>query len=334
MTRRALRARTARLGARFLAALAVSVTGLTGLMGLTASAALASPPAATQERYTFALIGDVPYSAHERTELPRMLAAIGAENVAFAVHDGDIKGGRESCADTLLRERHALLDASPVPLFYTPGDNEWTDCDRLAAGHFHPEERLGFLRRLFFADGQSLGKKRLPYEQQAEWRENARWPLGPVRFVTVNVTGSDNNFGPGPLPSPEFVRRNTANLAWLEESFALARTEKSRGVVVVMQANPGWKHYEGGLAHQGYRDFLDLLKTQVLAFDGPVVVVHGDTHWHRIDHPLRDPVTRQPLLRFTRVETYGYPIMGWVKGIIDPASPELFRFESRPWPPR
>lgn len=305
---------------------------------LAALLATAPLPATAQERYTFALIGDVPYSGYERAELPKMLAAIAEENVAFVVHDGDIKGGREPCSDALLRERHTMLDASPVPLFYTPGDNEWTDCDRATAGHFQPEERLAALRRLFFAHGRSLGRTTLPLEQPtgpwSEYQENARWTLGPVRFITLNITGSNNNYGPGPKPSAEFMRRGAANRAWLGESFALARQEGAKGVVVIIQANPGWKHYEGGLTHQGYRDFLDQLKAETLAFDGPVVLVHGDTHWNRIDHPLRDPITREPLQRFTRVETFGYPIMGWVKGIIDPASPTLFRFETRAWPPR
>ena len=32
-------------------------------------------------------------------------------------------------------------------------------------------------------------------------------------------------------------------------------------------------------------------------------------------------------------ETFGYPLMGWTRGIIDTDSPTLFRFETHPWPP-
>ena len=32
-------------------------------------------------------------------------------------------------------------------------------------------------------------------------------------------------------------------------------------------------------------------------------------------------------------ETFGYPLMGWTRGIIDTDSPALFRFETHPWPP-
>ena len=37
---------------------------------------------------------------------------------------------------------------------------------------------------------------------------------------------------------------------------------------------------------------------------------------------------------FTRTETFGYPFMGWTRIIIDDQDPALFRFETRPWPPR
>ena len=63
------------------------------------------------------------------------------------------------------------------------------------------------------------------------------------------------------------------------------------------------------------------------------MVVHGDTHISRIDHPLRNTAGMR-LTNFTRVETFGYPVMGWTLGIIDTDSAELFRFEANPWPPK
>jgi hypothetical protein len=50
-----------------------------------------------------------------------------------------------------------------------------------------------------------------------------------------------------------------------------------------------------------------------LAFKGEVLLVHGDTHWQRVDQPLRHSETKLPLANFTRAETFGYPVMGWVK---------------------
>lgn len=300
-------------------------------LALTA-AALASLPAGA-ETWRFALIGDAPYSAHERQELPKMLAAIAGHEVAAIVHVGDIKSGQSRCDDALFADRQALFAASPAPLVLVPGDNEWSDCNRLAAGHYEPRERLAALRRLFWSDDFSLGQTKLRLQRQAGgYPEHARFRLGPVLFATLNLPGSDNNYSPAkPGGGDEFVERNAAVLAWLRDSFALAKKEKLAGVVVLFQANPGFKHFAQGLTHAGFRDFLEALREETQKFPGQVVAVHGDTHWNRVDHPLRDR-RGQVLPRFTRVETFGYPTMGWTLGVIDPAAPGLFRFENHPWP--
>ena len=97
---------------------------------------------ATAASWRLALIGDVPYSPHQRAELPRMLAAIDAQHPDLIVHVGDIKSGQERCDDALFRDRHDLFNASTSAFLLVPGDNEWTDCDRLSAGAYDPTERL------------------------------------------------------------------------------------------------------------------------------------------------------------------------------------------------
>ena len=290
--------------------------------------------AAHADTYRFALLGDTPYSPYEKRELPKMLAAMQGAGAAFAVHIGDLKGGSESCSDALIQERRDLLDAAPLPLIYTPGDNEWQDCSRLLAGHFDPDERLKHLRQLFFAQPRSLGHPSLPLEQQpGEYRENTRWRLGPVLFLTVNQPGPDNRMGRNDAPHPEFLRRNRANLEWLKAGFALARREGLKGVVVATQADPDLEHHASGLPRQGFKDFLDTLVSETENFGGPVVLLHGDTHMARIDHPLRHAQGGARLENFTRVETFGYPIMGWVLGTIDSDDPALFHFSLQPQGP-
>ena len=284
------------------------------------------------ETWRFAVIGDTPYSDYERRELPRMFDEIAAEHAAFIVHAGDFKEGKRVCSDELFGERHALFDASPLPLIYVPGDNEWTDCRQLSAGGFDPVERLQKLRELFFAEARSLGRKTLPVEQQAGgYPEHLRWRLGPVLFVSLNVPGPNNHFGPGHTPGDEFLARNPRVLDWLRQGFATARREQSAGVVIIVQANPAFTHHAAGLTHAGYRELLATLADETLAFPGQVLLVHGDTHWQRIDQPLLHPETKQRITRFTRLETFGYPFMGWVKVIIDDQQAQLFRFEVHPY---
>ncbi len=283
------------------------------------------------ETWRFAVIGDTPYSDYERSELPRMLEDIADEHPSFIVHAGDFKDSRAICSDELFLDRRALFDASRVPLLYVVGDNEWTDCRQLPAGHFDPLERLQKLRELFFAEPRSLGRKTLPVERQAgAYPEHLLWRLGPLVLVSLNVPGPDNNFGVGPAPGKEYLARNPRLIDWLRQGFATARREQAAAMVIVMQANPGFKHHAAGLTHAGHRELLETLTSETLAFPGQVLLIHGDTHWQRIDQPLRDPGTHLPLANFTRLETFGYPVLGWVKVIVDSELPQLFRFEVHP----
>ena len=285
------------------------------------------------ETWRFALIGDTPYSDSERRELPRMLDAIAASDVDFVVHVGDIKNGQSRCDDTVFKDRQQLFDSNPAPFIFVPGDNEWSDCGRISNGAYDPLERLAALRRLFWEQPDSLGRKRIALERQpGAYSEHSRFRRGPVLFVTLNLPGDDNNYGRRSEPRQEFLERNPVVLAWLQESFALARRDKLAGIVLLFQANPGFAHFSEGLPHRGFRDFLEALRQETLDFSGQVVAVHGDTHISRIDQPLRDAGGKK-IPNFTRVETFGYPLMGWTRGMIDTDSPALFRFEIHPWPP-
>ena len=285
------------------------------------------------ETWRFALIGDVPYSSHERAELPRMLEAIADSQVQFIAHIGDIKSGAERCDDSLFEDRRDLFNNSHVPFIYVPGDNEWTDCERQSNGSYDQLERLARLRSLFWADGLSLGRKKWALERQpGSYPEHSRFKLGPVLFVTLNIPGDTNNRGLSSKPRAEFLARNPVVLDWMKDSFAVARREKLAGIVLLFQADPNFKHFSQGLAHDGFREFLELLRDETAQFAGQVVAVHGDSHISRIDQPLRDK-QGQVMNNFTRVETFGYPVMGWSRAVIDSESPTLFHFETHPWPP-
>ena len=298
---------------------------------LTAALLLAATQAGA-ESWRFALIGDTPYSDYERAELPKMLEAIADSQVDVIAHIGDFKHGKDRCDDALFIDRHRLFDAARAPFVFVPGDNEWTDCERLSNGAYDPLERLGKLRSLFWPNDQSLGQRKISLERQpGAYPEHARFRLGPALFVTFNLPGGNNNSGMSEPPRAEFLARNPVVLAWLRDSFALARREKLAGIVLLFQANPGFRHFSQGMGHRGYRDFLTALRDETLHFSGQVVAVHGDTHISRIDQPLRDG-QGQVIANFTRVETFGYPLMGWTRGSIDRDDPKLFRFETHPWP--
>ena len=298
------------------------------------------PMLATAQPLHFGLFGDTPYSAWERAQLPGLMADMAAADLAFVVHAGDFKSGADACSDALFQDRLVLFQASRVPLVYVPGDNDWTDCHRRSNGAHDPLERLDRLRALFFAGDQALGPTPMALLRQsaepafAVYRENVRWEAGGALFVTLNLPGSDNNFHgvPGQTgPVPEFVARSAANQAWLAQAFAHARDKRLAGVLIVIQANPGFEAARAGRPQPGYDAFLAQLRQETRLFAKPVVLVHGDTHRQHIDQPLTEPASGERLANFTRVETFGWPFFGWVLGTVDARDPQVFRFAAKPW---
>jgi hypothetical protein len=280
------------------------------LLGIAALLAAGACPAAD---FAFAAMGDMPYNTDERVRMERLLVGLAKEDVAFAVHVGDLKSGQGLCADAVFADRRTLLDASPVPLVLLPGDNDWTDCDRFLAGGYVPEERLAKLRALFFASPESLGRRRIALERDAAREdgccpENARWWHEDVAFIALHVVGSQDNRGGGETPKPEFTTRRTAVLAWLKESFALARSGGARAVVVAIHANPSM---ERAAPRPAYAGFLEALRTEVQALERPVLLVHGDTHRFRQDRPW-------PGIDLVRVEVPGSPDVAWVRVRVTP----------------
>ena len=277
--------------------------------------------------FDFALIGDVPYTDEQTTNLfPNMIRELNAAPLEFVVHDGDIKSGNTPCTDAIYEERLRDFESFEHPMVYVFGDNEWTDCARATNG-FDPEERLQKLREVFTKGDQSLGRSKIPLARQsnnesfAKFRENVRWTAGDAMFVGLHITGSANNYG-----KREFAERNAANLAWLKESFAFATVENRRAIMLIIQANPFPERGSTNRIHVGYREFLNALEKETLAFQKPVVLVHGDTHHFRIDNPLLSSKSRRPIENFLRVETFGNPDVHWLRVTVDPRDPNMFTF--------
>jgi hypothetical protein len=279
-------------------------------------------------RFSFAVIGDTPYYLGEEWMFADMLKDIDREDLAFVVHIGDFKSGSSPCSDELFARRLHQFQSVRHPFIFVPGDNEWTDCHRSGAD---PLERLAKLREMFYPDDDSLGERKLRLERQsadpryAEYRENVRWSIGPALFIGLNISGSNNNLGRTPQMDAEYARRGAANAAWLAEGFDLAQKNGHAAVFIAIQADP---HFEHALrrppnAGDGYAQFRQELLAHALGFGKAVILIHGDTHRYRVDHPLIDPATQKPVERFTRIESFGSPHVDWIRVSVDPADPKL-----------
>jgi hypothetical protein len=294
--------------------------------------------------YAIALWGDVPYSDHQKTQgVPSLVRDLNRHRLAFSVHDGDIKAGGSRCDDSVYAEAEASFDALRAPAVYTPGDNEWTDCDRESAGAYDSEERLAHIRETMFDTRFSFGQNRKRLEvQDAPYVENRRWQHRGVTYATLHVVGSDNNLGDVDPDPAEWEARNAATNEWLHETFAEAADRSSKAVLLIIQANPGFDESDPTraptrdpmtlLPEDGFHSFLTELRREVIEFDRPVVLVHGDSHYFRVDKPLLDREGHR-IEHFTRVETPGDNAQSdsndvqWVKVTVDTSDDEVFSFE-------
>ena len=287
------------------------------------------------------------------------------QELAFTVHDGDLKAGNgtpgsvtpTTCVDALYTQALNFFNSLRAPAMFTTGDNDWTDCDRASNGGFNSLERLDHERALFFSTPFSLGQQKMRQEVQstplclsvngpAPCVENRRWTIGGVTFVTMNIQGSCNNLCDTNPDPAEFAARNAATIAWMKDSFAVAVARNSAAIMLISQADPGFDQSTGvgaplrdpktlvetdGLP-DGFHDFLVALRDQVVAFQKPVAYVHGDSHYLRIDKPFLN-AKGQRLENFTRVETFGdnqangTNDVNWLKVTVDANSREVFNYQ-------
>ncbi len=84
-----------------------------------------------------------------------------------------------------------------------------------------------------------------------------------------------------------------------------------------------------GFPNMGFKEFLALIEKETIAFKKPVVFVHGDSHYFRIDKPLLGSKSKRRIENFTRVETFGFPDVHWVHVTVDENDPNVFVFRQR-----
>jgi hypothetical protein len=309
--------------------------------------------------YVVGLFGDMPYGDAAKAEYPNLLADLNAHDLAFSAFDGDLKaGGDAMCSNDLYARQLSAFNSLRAPLIFTPGDNDWTDCwGRYGpgTGGFDPEERLNYERQVFFSTPRSLGQHTIKLQRQSDeagpyaaYSENARWRKGPVVYLTLNVQGSNDNYahldiaedvGAAPYTrSPaeiarqdaEHFARLAADKQWLADSFAYAKSVHALGVMVIWQADPNFnneEHLAQAGEYDGLTDITETLRQATMAFSGQVVLVHGDSHYFKVDQPLTSD-KGTVLANFTRVETWGASNVHWVSAEVDPTAPTLFTFRS------
>jgi hypothetical protein len=263
----------------------------TSLLAAVAALSLALPAAASAAGTTVAVIGDTPYGAPQVANFPNDIQAINADpSVSRVIHLGDIKNGSSQCTDAYFAQIRASFDTFADPVVYTPGDNEWTDCHRSNNGSYDPLERLAAVRSEFFPNpGWTLGANPVPVRSQGGTTvENVLWSAGGVEWGTVHVVGSNNsllpwtgNTEPTASQLAEYQGRLKADLRWIDQIFSSANDAEAAGVVVGIQADM-WSDE----ATDGFDQIVRRLAQRAHAFHKPVLLLAGDSHQWKVDHPL------------------------------------------------
>ena len=130
----------------------------------------------------------------------------------------------------------------------------------------------------------------------------------------------------------EYLERDAANIEWIRSAFAQARERQLKGLVMVFQGDPGFDLPETEDLDEskapdvsGYRQFLAAVVEETEKYAGQVLLVHGDTHFFKMDKPLYSPT--RVLHNLTRLQTFGSPSIHWVKVKVDVRSQSVFLVE-------
>ncbi len=245
---------------------------------------------------SFLVFGDMPYNKEQFQQMQALSVELKARDTAhklpFGIFYGDTKAGGERCTrERLTEKRDLILGMIDAPVFFTPGDNDWTDCDRGGDDELHILDNV--LRPLYFS-GDMLPENR--FEEAAEWQvnrqprfpENVRWRYHDIQFGALHILATGNgreeiSVGDVAEKLDRVDARDAANLEWLADIFIAGGDAKA--LVLAIHTDP--TKTDDSLPScsadirqncHPYRDLLVALKSHALSYGKPVLLVHGDTN--------------------------------------------------------
>ncbi|MDT4328676.1 hypothetical protein ACQE3E_10325 [Methylomonas sp. MED-D] len=320
---------------------------------------------------TIAVIGDWPYNPLLLDNAHLLIDSVNADPaVSRLIHVGDIHAGSMPCTSADILPPIPLSNPGynqkifyqfqqfDKPVVYTPGDNEWTDCQKskqFKSGD--PLKELASVRGLFFAKpGVTLGKEAQVVSQarafdpsfpsDAQFVENAMWQQGKVVFATLNVPGSNNDtlpwagtFANQAAQDQEVAERTAADLRWLEATFKKAKKDHARAVVIAIQADMWDPAAITATTNElsAYTPIVQKLADLTDDFRGQVLLLNGDSHVYGSDRPLADPSSAtgvihhtQAVPNLTRITVQGSTTAPseWLRLTIDPRKSQPFQWEN------
>ncbi|MGB0505570.1 MAG: metallophosphoesterase [Pikeienuella sp.] len=284
------------------------VTSAACVFGISAFSAAVPSAAITDSSFSFVVIGDTPYNDDDQKMLDTAVAKLKIDRPPFVIHVGDYKKGKAPCDDEYDEKFKKLIDditSASIPVVYTPGDNEWADCDRTDFNDPSPAPvselgRLEHLRTNFLIRREkpnlTMFKPQTEVPGGEGLVENSMWQHQGVRFATLHVVdGNGRNYVNYYKDSLDRAaktadERDRANLGWLAQTFEAATIAEDKAVVISMQADPiqvdanfiGTDCESKASKYVNECDlFVNLrraIREHSISFKGHVLLVHGDTY--------------------------------------------------------
>ena len=258
-----------------------------GTIGLVAIGLSVGRGGSAANSFSFALIGDVPYSSAAVTNMPALIADVNNDTgVEFVAHVGDIiNNTTTACDNSTLTSRFNLFQTFEDAFWFTPGDNDWTDCWKGAPPPYDPQERLVWLRDRFYPvpDRTTGGNPMTVIPQSASsgyglYVENVRFKRDCVTFGSIHQVGSKNGLDPvtGESTAEKNARvaevnaRIAADVAWIDTVFNRAIADNSKGVFLIIHDQP--------TTGAGTVAVRDKLQARAQAYGKPVILANGSEH--------------------------------------------------------
>ena len=240
------------------------------------------------------ILADTPYSDKEKTMLQGpdgvLYQLVNNVKPTVVMHLGDMKSGGESCTDELLKQHKVIINqVYPGKIIYTPGDNEWTDCDRDTLTYsFNELERLDFITTLMYQTPPLLDKYLTAIKAQPAQIENKLWINDRLAVGTLHIVGTSNgrnhiDKSNVALALKKADKRDEFNFAWL--STIESKAEDYDALIIGFQADI----YQKEVLESGMCDTVTLKKCDAFiqyrkAFtelakriNKPILISHGDT---------------------------------------------------------
>lgn len=236
-------------------------------------------PAAHAEPLRIAVLMHAASGAADDAALRSALDAALDEHPAFVVVNG-LRDASEPCRDRLFRQRKALLEAAPAPVFLSMAGSDWISC-RDRQGRPAASFWLNVLREQLYGDISWNGSKQVALRRQSAipafrgYAENTRWAWQNVLFATLHLPADNNHFVPAAGSNSEFEDRLTANRDWIKRLSVQAQAARAAAIVIfsdgqVFPARAGGSSQRDGFAETraALRALSDKTSARVLLVQG------------------------------------------------------------------